>query len=215
MPQGTFRVAHDLDRGAQTDIGARNLFDDNQLPADRFPRTAAQRLRQLARAILRSTFRAHEMQDLPLIRIAAGVLTNAGGRMLVVRKRGTASFMQPAGKLRKGESDLGALARELREELGISVDVRSARYLGMFTAASVLEAGCLVKASLFHLPMIGQAAPMREIEELAWIGPDDATEVQLAPLTREQVLPLLPGLTSETSAHRRSDPVTFSRTTAP
>jgi len=49
-------------------------------------------------------------EGLQRIRIAAALLTDARGRLLLVRKRGTAWFMQPGGKIEPGEQPFDALA---------------------------------------------------------------------------------------------------------
>ena len=46
------------------------------------------------------------------------MIRDSTGGVLLVRKHGTAAFMQPGGKLNKGESDVAALSREIIEELG-------------------------------------------------------------------------------------------------
>ncbi|HZP68639.1 MAG TPA: NUDIX domain-containing protein [Pseudolabrys sp.] len=53
-----------------------------------------------------------------VISVVAALIRDEQGRVLLVRKRGTAAFMQPGGKRDPGESELAALARELTEELG-------------------------------------------------------------------------------------------------
>lgn len=47
------------------------------------------------------------------IRIAAAVIADAKGRILLVRKRSSFFFMQPGGKREEGETALETLAREL------------------------------------------------------------------------------------------------------
>ena len=47
----------------------------------------------------------------PRIFVSAAVITDASGRVLVVRKHGTTVFMQPGGKPETGESAAEALAR--------------------------------------------------------------------------------------------------------
>ena len=56
-----------------------------------------------------------------IITIAAALLIAPDGKTLLVRKRGTQAFMQPGGKIEPGEAAAMALARELKEELGLSL----------------------------------------------------------------------------------------------
>ena len=130
---------------------------------------------------------------LGVIRIAAAVITDEGGRVLLVRKAGTRAFMQPGGKIEAGEAPLAALVRELQEELGLSVADGGASFLGVFSALAANEPGRTVEAALFHVRADGLAAPASEIAEMAWVDPRQCGGLDLAPLTREHVLPLLTG----------------------
>jgi 8-oxo-dGTP diphosphatase len=56
--------------------------------------------------------------DSGTIEIVAALICDQAGRVLLVRKRGTAAFMQPGGKRDPGEDDIAALSREIAEELG-------------------------------------------------------------------------------------------------
>jgi 8-oxo-dGTP diphosphatase len=98
--------------------------------------------------------------------------------------------MQPGGKLHGAESDLVALDREIGEELMCSIVPGSAVFLGTFTAPAANESGCVVEAALYHVRMSGLANAAAEIEEIAWLDPGDTHRVELAPLTRDIVLPL-------------------------
>lgn len=64
-----------------------------------------------------------------LIRVAAGVLRDASGRILIAQRpagRHAAGFWEfPGGKIQADESPLQALGRELAEELGIRVEAAS------------------------------------------------------------------------------------------
>jgi len=110
--------------------------------------------------------------------------------VLLVRKRGTAAFMQPGGKRDAGEDDATALARELDEELGCRVVAGSARRLGEFVAPSANEPGFSVRAAVYAVDVVGEIAPRAEIEAIAWIDPAVQHGLTLAPLTRDHVLPL-------------------------
>ncbi|BBX87120.1 NUDIX hydrolase [Mycolicibacterium aubagnense] len=121
-----------------------------------------------------------------VIRIVAAVVVDERGWLLVVRKRGTTAFMQPGGKLEPGESAVDALAREVREELGVGVtDVRE---LGHHTAIAANEPGHTVDAELFSVRLDGVPQIAAEIEEMAWIDPHAPGDIELAPLTRDTVL---------------------------
>ncbi|KAB7754211.1 MULTISPECIES: NUDIX hydrolase [Mycobacteriaceae] len=121
-----------------------------------------------------------------VIRIVAAVVDDEYGRLLLVRKRGTTAFMQPGGKLEPGESPVDALAREIREELGVGItDVRE---LGHHTAVAANEPGHTVDAELFFVRLDGVPQIAAEIEEMAWIDPDAPGDIELAPLTAEAVL---------------------------
>jgi len=123
------------------------------------------------------------------IRIAAAVIRDDGGRLLLVRKRGTSAFMQAGGKIEPGELPAAALARELREELGVAVDPAAAFHLGSFSAPAANEPDARVEAELFELSITGEPVPAAEIEEMIWLNPDLANGMELAPLTADIVLP--------------------------
>ena len=124
-----------------------------------------------------------------IIRIAAAVLIGPDGRTLLVRKRGTRAFMQPGGKIEAHEQPVNALARELEEELALNIDPASASYLGHFSAPAVNEPGFEVQAELFLLHIQQSVSPAAEIEEVQWIDPRGDGGLELAPLTRDLILP--------------------------
>ena len=116
--------------------------------------------------------------------IVTAVIRDEGGRMLLVRKRGTTTFMKPGG-----ESDLATLARELDEELGCRLV--GAELLGHFSAPAANEAGFIVQSATYLARVEGDIAARAEIEELAWIDPAAPGDLRLAPLLTEKVLPML------------------------
>jgi uncharacterized protein (TIGR00730 family) len=123
------------------------------------------------------------------IAIAAAVITDKDGRVLLVRKLRTLFFMQPGGKLSAGETATEALTREINEELGCLVV--KAEFLGFFAAPAANEPMHRVEAALFQVVISGQLKPRAEIEEIAWVDPATCSSLPLAPLTRDHVLPLL------------------------
>lgn len=125
-----------------------------------------------------------------VLRVAAGIVTDPAGRTLVVRKRGSTAFMQAGGKIEPGESALDALARELREEIGLELDLDATEYVGSFRAVAANEPDTVIRAEVFALTTGYETyQPSGEIEELLWIESVDAG-VELAPLTRDTILPI-------------------------
>jgi len=139
------------------------------------------------------TIRPKSVNVTTVIRIAAALLLNGRQQLLLVRKRGTSAFMQPGGKIDGGEQPLEALIRELHEELSLVVAPEDATFLGHYQAPAANEPGCIVDCALYRVEMKpgDPAVAAAEIEEAVWVSVAEASELALAPLTREVVLPLV------------------------
>ena len=121
----------------------------------------------------------------PLVVVAAGVLIDADGRVLLTSRPEGKSFAGmwefPGGKLAPDESPEQALVRELREELGITTAI-----------------GCLSPLSFvshayddFHLLMpvfacrVWNGTPMaHEGQKLAWVTLREMERYELLPADR-------------------------------
>ena len=127
-----------------------------------------------------------------VIHIAAAIIEDKQGRVLLVRKKNTVFFMQPGGKPEPKESPSAALIRELREELQIDVAEESIQFIGRFTDIAANEDNHRLVADIFRVPAPDAAiSPAAEIAEVIWLSPDACSSVTLAPLTQNQILPLL------------------------
>ncbi|WP_328275027.1 NUDIX hydrolase [Sphingobium sp.] len=135
-----------------------------------------------------------KQEAIRIIRIAAALIDDEAGRLLLVRKRRTLWFMQAGGKIEAGESAIAALQRELFEEVGLSIADNEARHLGRFPAPAANEADSKVEADVFHIRTSAKIEMQSEIEEAVWVSRSEALSMPLAPLTRDHVLPLSYGL---------------------
>ena len=123
--------------------------------------------------------------------ITASVCVVRDGALLTVRKRGTAKFMLPGGKLEPGESFVDCAVREAAEEVGLVLDPADLVEIGDWTVAAANEPGALVRSAVFVAPP-GQPEPraLGEIEEVRWQPLGERAD-DLAPLLVEHVLPAL------------------------
>ena len=119
-----------------------------------------------------------------VLNIAAAVVSDPEGRLLLVRKHNTSFYMQPGGKIEKGESALAALCRELGEELGLQVNEDQLIPLGLQTAEAANEPGVMLEANLFGLVIDEPVEAAAEIAEARWVTREEAWQLSLAPLTK-------------------------------
>ena len=136
--------------------------------------------------------------------VSAVCVFDDAGRLLTVRKRGTAMFMHPGGKPEPGESAVQAAARELAEEVGIVIDPLDLALMGVWIADAANEAATDIEATVFLAPGTWEARPAAEIAEIRWLDLDllaggASLPQDLAPLLTDHVLPVLAGTPPEPS----------------
>lgn len=130
------------------------------------------------------------------LHIVAAVIVRPDGRALLVRKHGTASFMQVGGKIEPGEDPADALVRECAEEIGLDVDPARARPLGRRTAVAANEPDHVVDAHVFEvdLPAGFDLHVQAELAEHVWVDPADPVAPHpLAPLSVDLLAEVVAG----------------------
>ena len=119
------------------------------------------------------------------IPVVAAVIEDGAGRVLVAQrpahKHLALKWEFPGGKIEPGEAPEAALTRELREELGIEIEILRA------LPASTHDYGSVTIALSPFVCRIapGSAAPHpHEHIALHWVAPAELTKVDLAPADR-------------------------------
>ncbi|YAL83370.1 NUDIX hydrolase [Dermacoccaceae bacterium W4C1] len=125
--------------------------------------------------------------------VSAVVFRDDAGRVLTVRKRGTQRFQLPGGKWEPGEDAAQAAAREVGEEIGVSVRPQDLVLLGTYTAAAANEPGRQVRSTVYTHALVSQPLAAGEIEQLRWDDPAEQPASDLAPLLATCVFPALLG----------------------
>lgn len=123
--------------------------------------------------------------------VVSVTLRNASGDLLIVRKRGTSVFMLPGGKVEPGESHVDAAVREVAEEVGLALDPGTVTLLGRWSADTANEPGLVITSDVFSAPHQGEPTASGEIEEIRWLRLGESTDLPLAPLLTEHVIPAL------------------------
>lgn len=127
------------------------------------------------------------------LRVAAVCVRDDAGRLLTVRKRHTARFMLPGGKLEPGETPAQAAVRELAEEVGIVIAVSDLTHLGSWEAPAANEPDTLIDSTVYTTaPGSPEPRVAREIDELRWLDLSLSEDHDdLAPMLDLHVIPAL------------------------
>ncbi|MFT4189420.1 MAG: NUDIX domain-containing protein [Aeromicrobium sp.] len=137
------------------------------------------------------------------IEVVAALVVGPDGRTLLVRKRDTVFFMNPGGKPEPGERHTEALARELHEEVGLTVVEADMAPLGTIRTAAANEPGHALVAHCFRVDVAAAEHQIAaEIVESAWVDPASPGDLLLAPLAADHLLPLLRGESDDPSRQR-------------
>jgi 8-oxo-dGTP pyrophosphatase MutT (NUDIX family) len=96
------------------------------------------------------------------------------GRLLTARTHGRDLFYLPGGKPEPGETIEQTLVREIREELGVTLDASSiARLLVVEAPADGKPAGTVVRTVCCTAEAAGTPRPCAEIAEIAYLTHGD------------------------------------------
>jgi 8-oxo-dGTP diphosphatase len=119
-----------------------------------------------------------------------GAMTEKDGRYLITQRPPTSSLPLlwefPGGRVEAGETDEAALARELREEMGIEVDVGD-RVIHVEHAYEAYDVDfCVYRCRL-------RAGPIQHLRvyDHRWVRPDELDEYEFPPADEKSIAKLL------------------------
>jgi len=125
----------------------------------------------------------------PAIRVVAAVIAD-GGRYLITQRRSSAVLPElwefPGGRVEPGESDAGALAREVRHRLGVDVSVGS-----LISYVSHPYARYSVELHLYDCLITGGSPEPRNVRAFRWVTSDEFERFPFTPADERSVAELL------------------------
>jgi len=93
------------------------------------------------------------------------------GKVLMALSKGKDTWYIPGGKREQGETDIQALAREVKEELDVDLVLGSAKHYGVFEAqAHGKPEGIIVRMTCYTADFDGVLKASSEIEKIAFMG---------------------------------------------
>lgn len=115
-----------------------------------------------------------------MIQVAAVILTDENGRILICKRAQGAScahlWEMPGGKLEPGETPEQAAVRECQEELGVQVVLG-----GVYAKTEYSYPDKTIEFTFFNGRIVSGEPEMRVHEEMAWVLPSQLKEYEFCP----------------------------------
>lgn len=122
----------------------------------------------------------------------AGAILLSDRKILLCRSRGKEFFVAPGGKVEQGETPIQALRRELQEELSLAVDEGYIKDFSTFYAPAAENEKNMLRMDVFMVEnWQGNPRPSSEIEEIAWVGSEEAKTMKIGSIFSHEVIPRL------------------------
>ncbi|MCL5004140.1 MAG: NUDIX domain-containing protein [Patescibacteria group bacterium] len=126
-----------------------------------------------------------------VIRKAAGIIVK-DRKLLLFKGGGKDTFVAPGGKPEGNETITEALARELKEEVGIVIDGNDLEEFGTFSAEAATKPGYVVKMETFIVKSWqGEIKACEEGSEILWINSQIPKDIKVGSIFAHEVTPRL------------------------
>lgn len=114
-------------------------------------------------------------EPIKTVKVVAGVIWRDDGKILITRRptngRHGGYWEFPGGKVEQGESDKAALAREILEETGLSINV-----LEEFSRIEHRYPDLQVTLIGIHCEYMGGTPQCIEVDDFTWIEPEEVNQ---------------------------------------
>ncbi|MBC8767035.1 NUDIX domain-containing protein [Arenibacter sp. BSSL-BM3] len=102
----------------------------------------------------------------------------ADQKLLAIKPKGKTNFILPGGQKEPKESDVMTLSREIKDELGIILDISSFEHLGIFEArANGRKPNILIRSTCYSSEYTGELKVNPEVGEIFWLNYVDRESV--------------------------------------
>ncbi len=143
---------------------------------------------------------SHDLEKNPTLTVVAAALLDGAGRILLQQRapgRAMAGLWEfPGGKVEDGELPEAALARELREELGI--DIEAADFVPACFASAPVAGRQMILLLYLCRRWRGEPAAL-DASALVWLRPDEMDPAAMPPADAP-LIPLLGALLAAEAA---------------
>lgn len=115
----------------------------------------------------------------PPIKKVRAVFLQDGKMLIVPSTRRKGYFVLPGGHVEAEEELVGALIRELQEELSVQVQSQDLEWLGVFTLKAPQGRGKIITDVYFIKAWEGVLTPTGDITSMQWVSPEELTSNKL------------------------------------
>ena len=125
------------------------------------------------------------------LRIRVSAILIKDGKILLIahKKNNDVYWLLPGGGVNFGESLKHALKREIKEELGVSIN--NIVFFGNFSGKSIFD-DRIIDLHAYVVDLSGELKPQSEIEELKWINKDyNKQGIKVGSLLEDFIIPKL------------------------
>ena len=117
-------------------------------------------------------------------------------KYLVARDTDESFFKNVGGKLIEGETDLDCLKRELKSELGLTIEEEPEKAFELPPTPAVGDPGLNVVIRGYVVPLSAKVesasiSPAGDVAELAWVNSLNLSEHELTPQITDLIIPKL------------------------